>query len=605
MLLARNRICAAGLTIIAIGCVVVHPVSAGDVNRKDNAQAPIEMQSHLGSYLAGGLARSLNDTSQAVEFYRHAIQSAANEPRIIVRTFLVEASEGNIAAADKIAHQVVAIEPEDGIAQLWLGVKEFRNRRYKAAELHFQRASSDPLGELTAQLARAWVALVRKRPTQALNLLSRSNERTWSSYYVSYHRALVADLASLPQTAQEAYNDAFKASSRTPRSTAAYIHHAINRGKYILAGRIARQHIRSSANGGHPSIVALYDDIKAGSRAELLVKSPQDGLAEVFYGLGDALIDEGGVDLGILYLRMALALKPDFPLAIIALAGTYEATQNYQTALALYDSIRGETALDMEIAISKAMNIDAMGETDKARQILDDIIASHPRDIRPLEAIGNILRNRKRYREAIDYYSRIIKLLPKSESRHWVYWYARGTSYERIKQWTNAEKDLLKAMELNPNQALILNYLGYSWVDQNVHLHRGLELIEKAVSLKPDDGYIVDSLGWAHYRIGNFDKAVKYLERAVELRPEDPVLNDHLGDALWRVNRRQEARHQWKFALTMKPETEEAAKIRKKLIHGLPSQPSLKAVSEKEKHKVLPAKIGKRADNNADVPSMR
>jgi Flp pilus assembly protein TadD len=181
------------------------------------------------------------------------------------------------------------------------------------------------------------------------------------------------------------------------------------------------------------------------------------------------------------------------------------------------------------------------------------------------------MRARKRYAEAVDYYTQAIALIPKPEKRHWTYWYARGTSYERINKWPLAEADLQKALQLYPEQPLVLNYLGYSWIDQNRNLKQGMALIEKAVALKPDDGYIVDSLGWAHYRLGNFKEAVRYLERAVELRPEDPVLNDHLGDALWQVGRQREARYQWEQALTLKPEPEEVDKIKKKLQKGLPA----------------------------------
>ncbi|MCC7250645.1 MAG: tetratricopeptide repeat protein [Hyphomicrobium sp.] len=186
-----------------------------------------------------------------------------------------------------------------------------------------------------------------------------------------------------------------------------------------------------------------------------------------------------------------------------------------------------------------------------------------------LDALGNIMRARKRYADAIPYYDRALALVTKPERRHWVYYYARGTSYERLKNWDAAEVDLEKALSLYPDQPLILNYLGYSWIDQGRKLKEGMAHIEKAVALKPDDGYIVDSLGWAHYMQGNFQEAVRYLERAVELKPDDPVLNDHLGDALWRVGREREARYQWDQALSLKPEPEDEAKIRKKLETGL------------------------------------
>ena len=156
----------------------------------------------------------------------------------------------------------------------------------------------------------------------------------------------------------------------------------------------------------------------------------------------------------------------------------------------------------------------------------------------------------------MDYYTRAIALIDRPEEKHWTYYYARGTCYERVKKLSLAEADLQKALQLSPNQALTLNYLGYTWIDHNRNLQQGLGLIKRAVSLKPDDGYIVDSLGWAYYRLGNFKEAVKHLERAVELRPEDATLNDHLGDAFWRVKREREARFQWEQALSLKPEPE-------------------------------------------------
>ncbi len=171
--------------------------------------------------------------------------------------------------------------------------------------------------------------------------------------------------------------------------------------------------------------------------------------------------------------------------------------------------------------------------------------------------------------EAVTYFTRAIAVLGKSDPRYWGYYYARGTAYERLKNWPAAEADLKRALALAPDQPLVLNYLGYSWVDQGKNLKEGMRLIEKAVQLKPDDGYIVDSLGWAHFKQGNFKEAVRFLERAVEIKPEDPTLNDHLGDAFWKVGREREARFQWNQALSLEPEPEDAEKIKAKLERGL------------------------------------
>jgi len=147
--------------------------------------------------------------------------------------------------------------------------------------------------------------------------------------------------------------------------------------------------------------------------------------------------------------------------------------------------------------------------------------------------------------------------------------YARGISLEQTKQWPRAEADFLKALEFRPDQPYVLNYLGYSWVDQGLNLDKARGMIKKAVSLRPNDGYIVDSLGWAHYRLGEYADAVRELERAAELRPEDPVINDHLGDAYWRVGRQTEARFQWLRALGLEPKPGLAAILKEKIKSGL------------------------------------
>jgi len=592
--------CLYAISLVAFSCsCAMHQTALARAEGKSGDRGAVEMTSHLGSYMAGRLARSMNDTSQAVLFYRQALKSSPHDPRILGRTFLSEATHGNFAEADAIARRLVIIRPDNRLVQLWLGVAEFRSERFHAAAGHFELAGQDPISELTAQLARAWVAFARKQQRHALSLLLPSPYGGWSAGYIQYHRALIADLSQRSTEARKIFSEIFAIDAVTARTTAAYIRHAIHSGRYTLAGQIARKHmrVRAKADGGHASVIALLNDVKTRNRTQRMIETPREGLAEVFYGLGEALIKEGSLELGTVYLQMALSLKPDFPYAQAVLANAHEATKNYRRAIAIYDRIRDGTPLEMEIAIRKANNLEALNETDRAKQILDSTIASYPGEIRPLEAMGNMLYGSKRYREAIDYYSRIIRMVRKPEVHHSRYWYFRGMSYEKIGQWPKAEKDLLRALEMNPDEAVILNHLGYSWVDRNINLHRGLELIEKANKLEPDDWHIVDSLGWAHYRLGNFEEAVSYLEDAVELMPKDPVLNDHLGDALWQVHRRREARYQWELALSLKPDEKEAAKIRKKLVSGLPRQVNVKTSEQQGEHALQSITISRQADN--------
>jgi Flp pilus assembly protein TadD len=187
----------------------------------------------------------------------------------------------------------------------------------------------------------------------------------------------------------------------------------------------------------------------------------------------------------------------------------------------------------------------------------------------PLISLGDILRGHERFEEAAKAYDKALARIKNPEPRHWTLFYARGIAFERSKQWPRAEADFLSALKFKPEQPYVLNYLGYSWIDKGLYLERAQGMIAKAAELRPNDGYIVDSLGWVHYRLGRYDDAARELERAVELRPEDPIINDHLGDAYWRVGRKREAAFQWNRSLTLNPEKDLISVINRKLKIGL------------------------------------
>lgn len=541
-------------------------------------------QSLLGSYLAGRIARGLHDTGAAAEFYTSALKRDADNDALSEQALLMDVTEGRFDTAVRLAQRFKDSDPPHRISQLILGLNDAKNGRYVQAQTHFQASATNVIGELTAGLAVAWMLAAQNDTKAALETLDNIKQAELAQFYVRYHKALILDLAGRRQEAGVAFERVFRSDSKSLRMALAYAQHASAVGDQKLARSILEEHARKTGGTFHPVARALYDSLKGTERAPLLIESANDGLAEVFYGLGEALSNEGGVSVGAVYLQMALYLKGDQPFALAALANVYEATKKYDDAIKAYDRIRPGSGLESAIDIRKALNLNQLDRVDEAKALLEKQAEANPTDIKPLDALGTIMRGRKRFAEAVDYYNRAIQLIgPKPDKKYWTYFYARGTSYERIKKWPLAEADLQKALQMSPDQPLVLNYLGYSWVDQNKNLRQGLALIEKAVQLKPDDGYIVDSLGWAQYRLGNYKDAARNLEKAVELKPEDPVLNDHLGDALWRVGRETEARYQWNQALTLNPEPEDAERIKRKLGKGLANKPQQRTAKKPTK----------------------
>jgi tetratricopeptide (TPR) repeat protein len=529
----------------------------------------------IGSYLAANIAKTENDPQSAATYYRSALSLDPDNEVILEQAFQTEASEANWDRAVPLAKDLISKDANNRMAHLLLGLDSFKSGDFDKADDEFRKASDGPIGELTSALARAWTAVAAGKTDEALKLLEMPKQAEWAQFYLNYHKALIADVANRPQEAATAFQSSMRQDANTLRIQLAYARHAAKQGNTKLAKEILTAQQGSGGEAGAPAephvlVRELRSEIDAGKQPALLVSTPAEGMAEVFYGLGEALTSEGGLSMGILYLQFALFSQPDHAFALAALANAYETGRRYQDAINAYDRIAPGSALAPAIEIRKAFDLNSLDKVDEAKAILDKLVLADPKDLKPLDALGNILRARKRYAEAADVYTQALKLVPSPDKRHWSIFYSRGTCYERLKNWPGAEADLQKALELYPDQPLALNYLGYSWVDQNRNLKQGMTLIEKAVALKPDDGYIVDSLGWAHFKLGNYAESVRFLERAVELKPEDPVLNDHLGDALWRVGREREAKFQWDQALTLDPEQEEVEKIKKKLAEGLP-----------------------------------
>jgi tetratricopeptide (TPR) repeat protein len=554
---------AAVLAVLVNSLGATHPASA---------QVTAAEELRLGSYMAGRVARSDNDAAASAKFYRDALSRDTKNLTLLAQAFEMSATEGNWANATNYADKLVAGGSDNRMARIMAGLAAFKTGDFAQAEAHFKTTEGNPVGDLTANIGRAWIKQAQGQTKDALDLLEQPKAVESIQAFYRYHKALLADVAGRKGEARSAYDRAGRGGeNKTLRFALAFAQHASNSGDTAAAKTALQGQLDRARGEGHPMARSFMQRLDAGERLPLLVSTPAEGLSEVFFGLGEALMGDGGLGPGTIFLQFALYLEPKSPFALATLANALETSKKYSLANAAYDRVPTGTPLDTSIEIRKALNLNAMEKVEEAKALLETLAMREPTNIQPLDTLGSIMRSAKRYDEAIVYYTRAIATFSKPEPRHWSYYYSRGTSYERVKNWPKAEADLQQALKLAPDQPMILNYLGYSWVDQGKNLKQGLALIEKAVRLKPDDGYIVDSLGWAHFRQGNFKEAAKWLERAVELRPEDPVLNDHFGDALWRVGREREARYQWEQALTLKPEADDLDKISKKLKTGLPS----------------------------------
>jgi Flp pilus assembly protein TadD len=266
--------------------------------------------------------------------------------------------------------------------------------------------------------------------------------------------------------------------------------------------------------------------------------------------------------------ELGLFVRPDSAELRLIVADLLEDAGRYADANTVYAEIEPGSPLAPAAELATARNLERLDRFDEAVRLLEGLATKRAGDPEPLSELGDMLRKRERFEDAVKAYDRAFARIATLKPYHWRLLYARGIALERAKVWERAEADFLQALAFEPDQPFVLNYLGYSWVEQGRNLAQAEQMIRKAVALRPNDGYIVDSLGWVLYRLERYPEAVVALERAVELKPEDPVMNDHLGDAYWAVGRQREARFQWRTALALSPEPELKSALEDKLARG-------------------------------------
>lgn len=553
---SRIRLLPAALALVLLSA---SPIAA----RPEGKAATLEGTSLAGNYLSARLAGALRENAAAANFFRAALRSDSKNPEVVERAFLVMLAQGDIDGAAGLSERLVQLDRQHRIARLTIAIRAIKSRNFAMARTQLAQSVRTPIADLTATLLAAWTSSGAGDVKTALELLDKLRGPDWYATFRDLHAGLILDLAGQGKEAGKRLERALKADPTALRVVDAYARWASRNGQRDEALKTYAGFLKLVPQ--HPLVIEAMDSLQKGRSLPPLVRSAQEGAAEVLYGLGSALGRQGGEDLALIYLQFALYLAPQHQLGLFSLADLYETLKKPELAIEAYSRIAANSPLKRNAEIQLAADLDQIDRSAEARQHLETLLQSDPGDIDAVIGLGNLLRGRKQFGDAVTVYSRGIERLKAPERRNWLIYYFRGICYERIKDWPKAEADFKKALELYPDQPHVLNYLGYSWIDQGIHLDTAMEMIRRAVQLRPDDGYIVDSLGWAHYRLGRYDDAVAELERAIELKPDDPVINDHLGDAYWQVGRHREAMFQWSHAREMKPEPEDLQRIEAKL----------------------------------------
>jgi len=584
-----NRWTVAALALTAMtmpGLVFAQTPERPDATSMPTAQFPnrndLKALTTSGSYLAARHASVERDAASAAEFYRSALRSDPKNNELLDRAFISSVADGDVDEAVKLAERILANDKSNRVARLVVGIQALKQKKWSAAQLNINQSVRGPITDLVATLLSAWASYGAGDTKGAVAGIDKLTGPEWYPLFKDLHAGMVLDLAGKEKEAGARFERAYKLDDSMLRISEAYAHWLTRNKDEDKAVGIYEAFDKKLAR--HPLVLEGLREAKSGKKLPPLVDSAQAGAAEALYGIGATLTRRGGEDLALVYLQLALYLQPSHPLALLSLADLYESVKKPQMAIKVYERVPASSPLKRNAQIQLATDLDSADRSEEAIKILREVVASDPKDLEAIMALGNIERGRKKFGDCGETYSKgVAELQPGNEKANSVWYYYRGICEERSKQWPKAEADMRKALELQPDQPHVLNYLGYSWIDQGVNLDEGMKMIKRAVEQRPDDGYIVDSLGWAYYRIGNYEEAVKNLERAIDLKPEDPTINDHLGDAYWRIGRTLEAKFQWAHARDLKPEPDDLPKILAKIENGMADDPTPAAASVEKK----------------------
>ncbi|MCR8548353.1 tetratricopeptide repeat protein [Salipiger sp. P9] len=533
--------------------------------------APAAANNLAGDYLAARQASFLGDFKAAAEYYGRSVAFDPGNPELLERATLAHLSLGDIPHAVSLADQLSKQGFQSQVGHM-AQIAELAQREDYDALLKRIRDKT-AIGPLVDGLVAAWSELGRGDMSAALVAFDTVAEEKGLAPFAYYHKAMALASVGDFEGAEAIFAERRAGSMQLTRR-------AVMARAEILSQLDRQAEAVAMIDEGFPppmdpGLVEMRQALVEGASLPFTyVNSAKDGVAEVFYTLAGALSAEANDDFTLLYSRIAEYLRPDHVGAILLSANLLESLGQYDLAVAAYKNVPRDDSSYYAAELGRAEALRSSGKVDAAVEVLEQLAETDGEQATVQSALGDLMRQLDRYEEAVTAYDSALATFSEPSPTQWFLYYARGISKERLKDWEAAEADFRAALKLNPDQPQVLNYLGYSLVEHHVKLDEALSMIERAVAAQPQSGYIVDSLGWALYRLGRYQAAVVHMERAAELMPVDPVVNDHLGDVYWAVGRDLEAEFQWKRALSF-VNWEEASdevdpeRIRRKLKLGL------------------------------------
>lgn len=530
-----------------------------------------EKPSAYGVYLAGRLAHIRQDYNAAANYYIKAINLGAQSPDILGRTYLLLTSEGRIQEAAVYAQKALENGDKSNIIHFIMMTDQLKAQQYDEALQSLNGIKDKVYQKSVLPLFESWIYAAKgdeKEAFQKLNLLKKEPSLK-ALYYM--HLGMLYDYFGHVADAQKAFDvvandENLELSFRSLQIIGNFY---IRNGRAADAVQLVEKYYNQNKNA--EMLGALYHQFQNTPAQNMprIIETAQNGEAEALFNVG-IVFRNVQLDVSQIFTALALYLNENQDVARISIADLLEFNHRFDESIAQYEKISPQSPVYFMAQLKVSSLYLMQGKIAKGLEKLKNLANLYPNNYQVLFHLGETYRMLNQHEQAIHYYQKALSFYDEQEPSVWTIYYALGMSYEKNRQWNKAEKALLTAIDKSNRHPVVLNYLGYSWLKYNQNSNEALYMIFDAYHQNPEDGHIVDSLGWALYRMGKYEEAAKVLERASEYLPANAIVYDHLGDAYWQIGRPTEARFQWQHALSLKEDAEELNKdiIRRKIEKG-------------------------------------
>ncbi len=521
----------------------------------------------FGGYLAGRHALSTKDFDAASTYLSRAIEDDLENPELLNGLISVQVSLGDIGAAKISSDNLDLLGVQTQLSNMVKIAIQLRNRDFDNAKQQIENEQG--INPLLDKIVTGWAFADEGNFEDAETIFDEIGKGSSLAQFSQMQKASMLAAYGRYESALNTIENLEKNSNRISIDARALkVQLLLKLDNKEEATEYFSKIFGDGVNSDAANLrMQVEDHPNAYSIEESL--SLEAGIAYAFYAIADILKDDADPNTALLYVRLAQYLNENSQKAILLAADLLEQMGQYDLAVEEYAKISPSSSYFLSSELGRVGALRDGGKTEAALEVLyylsrefSDIGIVH-------NSLGDFLRREERYSEAKIAYDRAVDIYRENNNISWVVLYARGITHERLQEWDKAESDFRNALTINPDQANVLNYLGYSLIDRGEKLDEAMTMIEKAVSLQPESGYIVDSLAWGLFKLGQYETAIPHMEKAAELMPVDPIVTDHLGDLYWAVGRQLEAKFQWRRALSFDPELKDATRIREKLRIGL------------------------------------